>query len=301
MSDDKRETGKNFLKLCISVIVTLLTTIVFLLCGMAIARMFHIQGALDFMAGKPRQYSLKGTASYAMVGSMQELGFIVGPLLAVHFICRKRVSYLGLTSLKKDGKELLVGILAGTVAMTVVFGVLVLLGSVRIQSVSFLNPGVFIIELVIYILVGIGEEVFSRGLFQSILRETKKRFLVFFIPSVFFGAMHLANKGVTLLSVLNLILLGLIFAYAFYRSGSLWLPIGLHITWNFFQGVVYGFPVSGNTDAAMIKQIPVKLSLLNGGSFGPEGGMLVSIMVVILFLGLHYYYRNYTYDFMENE
>lgn len=124
------------------------------------------------------------------------------------------------------------------------------------------------------------------------LRETKSKVMILAIPAVVFGLMHLGNNGISVMAVINLILYGLLAGYCFYRSGNIWLPAGFHITWNFVQGNVYGFSVSGFRTSSFTKTVVVKETPFTGGAFGPEGGIGVTIALVIIFVGVYYYYRN---------
>jgi hypothetical protein len=63
-------------------------------------------------------------------------------------------------------------------------------------------------------------------------------------------------------------------AVAFLGGGSIWLPTGLHFAWNFFQGPVLGFPVSGLEMGGLVQQIPVGSDLVTGGGYGPEAGLV---------------------------
>ena len=77
--------------------------------------------------------------------------------------------------------------------------------------------------------------------------------------------------------------------------------IGYHITWNIFQGVVYGMPVSGLQPPGIITTKYMESNLLNGGAFGIEGGILTTIMTLLSFLFVWYYYRNSNYDFLSDK
>ncbi len=70
--------------------------------------------------------------------------------------------------------------------------------------------------------------------------------LAWFASSIALGVLHVFNPNASLISTLYLVLAGLFLGLGLVMTGSLAIPIGLHITWNFFQGNVFGFPVSGN-------------------------------------------------------
>jgi len=91
-----------------------------------------------------------------------------------------------------------------------------------------------------------------------------------------FGVLHAANPSGSLLSLLNITLAGILLGGAYAATGRLGFPVGLHTTWNFGLGPLFGFPVSGlTTDAAVV---PVQVDgprLVTGGGFGPEGGLVM--------------------------
>lgn len=94
--------------------------------------------------------------------------------------------------------------------------------------------------------------------------------------AVVFGALHAANPGGSVVSFLNIVLAGVLLGVAYAATGRLGFPAGLHTTWNFGLGPLFGLPVSGlRTDAAAV---PVRVDgprLLTGGAFGPEGGLVM--------------------------
>jgi membrane protease YdiL (CAAX protease family) len=94
------------------------------------------------------------------------------------------------------------------------------------------------------------------------------------ISSVIFGFLHAFNPNATPLSSISIAAAGLLFALGFILTGDLAIPIGIHITWNFFEGNVFGFPVSGVTSSTTFIQItqsgPVAWT---GSAFGPEAGL----------------------------
>ena len=97
----------------------------------------------------------------------------------------------------------------------------------------------------------------------------------YLLISVFFGFLHGNNPNATLVSSINVSLIGLFLGLAFILTGELAIPIGLHIAWNFTQGYVFGFPVSGSeTHISLIGIHQTGPILWTGGAFGPEGGLI---------------------------
>jgi hypothetical protein len=110
-----------------------------------------------------------------------------------------------------------------------------------------------------------------------------------------FALLHLGNPNVnwanTLSITAGIFFAGVYLAYAYIRTGQLWLPIGLHIGWNFFQGVVFGFPVSG-MDAYPLTRIKVGgPALWTGGAFGPESGLIVLPSLIVGGILIYLYTR----------
>ena len=246
---------------------------------------------------------LAETLYHALPLALQILMEIVTILLSLGIwkILKYQLKDLGLrdfkTGFKKDG---VIGLLLGFGMCTLIFMILLLTDSVRIDSVNLtLSPsGIGLIPTVL--LVGFAEELFCRGLLMSVLRRSQNKYLIMLLPSVIFGAIHIISPNVTAMSLINIILIGFVLSYMYYRSGSLWMCIGFHITWNLFQSIIYGMPVSGlNFNSLMTTHYPTA-NLLNGGAFGIEGGILTTAANVLLLVFLFFYYRTSTFRFLED-
>jgi membrane protease YdiL (CAAX protease family) len=133
--------------------------------------------------------------------------------------------------------------------------------------------------------VGIYEEMVSRGYLLTNLAEgvngvagLSRRAAVgasMLLTSAIFGVLHAFNENSTVFSSANLAFIGIMFAVGYVATGELGLPIGLHMSWNFFQGTVFGLPVSGAKEGASILGIQqVGPALFTGGAFGPEAGLV---------------------------
>jgi membrane protease YdiL (CAAX protease family) len=214
---------------------------------------------------------------------------------AGRFLDRRRFVDFGLHLHRDWWIDLCFGLALGAVLMALIFLVEWAAGWVAFadffQSSSTglpFIPGI-LSNLVAYICVGIYEELQSRGYQLKNLAEgmnfigPKVAVLIAtLISSVIFGVMHAPNPNATLISTFNLFLAGLFLAVGCVLTGELAIPIGLHITWNFFQGNVFGFPVSGTQAGATFIAIEQGGSdLITGGAFGPEAG-LVGIGAMVL-------------------
>ena len=146
--------------------------------------------------------------------------------------------------------------------------------------------------LTILIFAGWHEELLLRGYQLQTLASGLNLFWGVLISSAFFGVLHLGNPNATWLSAASIFFAGLFLAYGYLSTKQLWLPIGLHIGWNFFEGVGFGFPVSG-LDIYRLTRITVSgPELWTGGAFGPEAG-LVLLPGLILGTALIYIYAQF--------
>jgi hypothetical protein len=127
--------------------------------------------------------------------------------------------------------------------------------------------------LIVYVAVGYYEELLSRGYHLQNLADGLNLPLGLMLSSAVFSVAHLTNPGAKLLSVIGIFAAGFFLAYGWLRTRQLWIPIGLHIGWNFFQGTVFGFPVSGLGGFHLIRQTVAGPEVVTGGAFGPEAGL----------------------------
>ena len=134
------------------------------------------------------------------------------------------------------------------------------------------------------IMAGIVEEILFRGLMFRLSSRVVGTWGAMLFTSALFGLAHLANKGATLGSGVAIMLeAGILLSAAYVVTGRLWLPIGLHIGWNFTEGSIYGMQISGNVvDTGLLRGSLTGPTLLTGGAFGPEA----SIVAVIVCLAL---------------
>jgi len=187
------------------------------------------------------------------------------------------------------------GLLLGAFMLTVVFVVEWIAGWARIASVTqTVFDSAFILTagsaLFTMIAVGVNEELVFRGYQLRNLAEglpfRKKPGLAVVVAwvgtSILFGTAHLLNPNVTLMSWVNVTLAGLLLGWGYVLTGQLALPIGLHITWNFFEWFVFGFPASGLLPVGWLIGTQVNgPEIWTGGAFGPEAGLIITLMIVL--------------------
>lgn len=166
------------------------------------------------------------------------------------------------------------GIVIGGLVMGGIFGVEWALGSLHVSGVRLPDLG-FVTWLPMLVLSALGEEFLFRSLMLSgLVVITRQRWLAVLVMAAFFGLAHAGNPNASPLSVLGNALGALMYGVAFLGSGHIWLPVGLHLSWNFFQGPMLGFPVSGFDMGGLVQQGAAGSPLITGGSYGPEAGLV---------------------------
>lgn len=223
------------------------------------------------------------------ITSLFSLITIGGGILLFKLFYKRNLKHMGLI-FDKCGIELLHGIIIGTFSMIFIFVILFFTGQIEVLEIdkSKIFTVVIIIEFISACLAAFPEEFLARGYMMTALKTTRNKFIIFCTSAILFSLLHLGNPGVTVLSFANTVLAGLLFAYMFVKSGKLWLPSGFHIAWNFFQGDIFGMNVSGNVQSAVFSIKIGANNLLTGGSYGPEGGILVTIVLLLVFLYVYF-------------
>ncbi len=218
--------------------------------------------------------------------------------LAGRFLDRRPFSGFGLRPDRAWWPDLCFGLALGALLMTAVFFLELAAGWITItgafetvgEGSSFALSILFV--LVAFACVGFYEELLSRGYQLQNMAEglnvpslgPKGAILVAWaLSSVVFGLLHLRNPGASLASTGNIAFAGLLLGAGYVLTGRLAIPIGLHITWNFFQGNVFGFPVSGikPIGATFVSIEQGGPASLTGGAFGPEAGLLGTAAMVV--------------------
>ena len=181
------------------------------------------------------------------------------------------------------GKEIAQGLFLGWAAMTGIFLMEMALGLIHVEFTNgfdfafIARKGAF--YLTVFLFAGAAEEVLCRGYLMQVLLEDLGAGVAVFVTAVLFGLFHWMNPFMTGLSTVDLIIVGCVFAIAYLKTRSLWLPTALHVSWNFCEGFLYSQPVSGVPLHHPIFQVTeTGPDWLTGGAFGPEGGIL-SILV----------------------
>lgn len=176
---------------------------------------------------------------------------------------------------------LLLGFGAGALMISLVCGLIYLTGGAKIQWEEGIRlDGWLLLYFIMFVFVGLGEEISFRGYGMGTLKQTGNPWILCGLTALVFGVAHSANANFTLMGCLNICLIGVFLALWVLRSGTIWQAAGFHIAWNYFQGCVFGFDVSGLEVKGMLTTVTSAPSLANGGKFGPEGSLAATAVTL---------------------
>ena len=187
-------------------------------------------------------------------------------------------------------KDIWAGLGITSVAMLGIFAVSIIFGFVEITHSSFHLKDIIYYTGLILLSSGYEEFVFRCILLTFLLMVFKKPWFAILITSLYFGFVHLNNDHATLLSALSNGLGGVMYGLAFVYTRKIWLPWALHFAWNYVQGPILGFPVSGFNVEGILKLNILDHSWLSGVLYGPEGGIvgiafrLIVILLIVLWI-----------------
>ncbi len=210
-------------------------------------------------------------------------GIILVTLLFCKLIQKRKVTTVGFQ--KPDmWKEYLTGMGIGFGIFTAAVLLCVITGSLKIQGMApSFSIGIFVLFLLGYLVQGIAEEVLCRGYFLVSVSRRYPLAVGIIANAVLFAALHLLNNGITVLAFINLVLFGVFASVYFVKRGNIWGVGALHSIWNLAQGNVYGIRVSGiqTSCSVLSSEMVAGRELINGGDFGLEGGLAVTIVLVV--------------------
>ncbi len=214
------------------------------------------------------------------------LGMALGGLLAagtlavyaayVRLVERRAVVELGTAGALP---EFAGGALVGAALFSTTMLVLWMLGAWRPLGVN--GPGALLLPLVGAIVAACVEEVLMRGVLFRILEESLGSWIALGLSAAIFGLLHAFNPGAGVVSTLAIALeAGVLLAAAYMYARRLWLVIGLHASWNFAEGGIFGASVSGSQAHGLFTGRFRGSEALTGGGFGPEAS-IVAVLVCL--------------------
>lgn len=204
-------------------------------------------------------------------------------LIFCKLIEKRSLASMGLTR-KGAVPAYLRGLALGLLLFAVAIGFSYLFGAVRFTGVNpDFDPLLFILLFLGYLIQGFSEELLCRGMLMVTTAKTSRLSFALSVSAFSFAALHAANTGFAPLPFINLALFGFLMGLYMIRGGSIWGAAALHSVWNFAEGVLTGFSVSGmKMPTHLLSVLPTEgKELFIGGAFGPEGGLGVSFALSV--------------------
>ncbi len=209
------------------------------------------------------------------------------PILVSVLYCRliehRSLRTLGFTK-RHCLKDYLVGLIVAIVMMGCAVLIATIGGALHFEGFTFQGSiGMLILFILGWMIQGLSEEVMFRGYFLVSLGAKHNTWIAILVSSIVFSMAHLANDGVTVLSIGNLMLYGAFAAIYFLRTDSIWGIAALHSFWNCAQGNLFGQKVSSMVlDSSLFTFSQNEgYDWLHGGSFGLEGGVATTLVLLI--------------------
>ena len=230
--------------------------------------------------------------NYYLLLSLFSFIFIAGLfLLWVKFFEKRPIATLGFY---KDGwvKELLKGFGLGLLLFSILMLILILSGFYQFVGATF-TPYTFsfvLLTIPFWLIQGGTEELITRGWLLPVMAEKSNKIIAIVVSSSLFGLLHMFNSGFTMQSLINLILFGVLETFYIIKTDNLWGAAGIHGAWNFAQGNIFGVLVSGSTTGSSLLQFAPGSGpdWLTGGSFGAEGSIVCTLVMLVTILILSY-------------
>ena len=216
------------------------------------------------------------------------MGQISAAILFVKFLLKKKLNYI---FFKRDklAKNIVLGLFIGLLQISIYILVDLGRGVLGYDGISLGNLNlIFLGYFVGFFIQSTSEEFLVRGILTRALYNRYGKKIAIILPSVFFGLLHLGNEGVTILSTLNTILVGIFFAKLLFYSDNIMLTSGVHAGWNFSMAMIYGLNVSGFSGFDSLLNFKILNYALYDKAYGPEGSIVVTFIEIISILIIFY-------------
>ncbi|HZD57552.1 MAG TPA: type II CAAX endopeptidase family protein [Anaerolineales bacterium] len=240
----------------------------------------------------------RNTIFFLVNGVVGALTYTGSVYIARRWLDHRSFLNLGLRWRARAVQDLIAGVVMAGLMMAAIYALEWALGWLQFEAFAWQTQPVSqvvqasLLMLVAYVLTGWGEELLFRGYIMQNLISGLNEYWGVVLSAILFALVHLANPHPSIDAVIGLVLSGIFFAWAYLRTRLLWLPIGIHIGWNFFEGTVFGFPVSGTNPFMLLRQSVSGPEVITGGPFGPEAGLVLLLALLIGFLLIFAYTRN---------
>jgi membrane protease YdiL (CAAX protease family) len=245
--------------------------------------------ASDMQANIAQSFSDMGSGSMWLMVAIEFISSVVSIFLFRKFVDRKSFASLGFTT-KGHWHEMIAGFFLAPALIGI--GLIFLYITKHLEwDYNAFNPQTFSIDAGTLMILAFSEELLFRGYVLSNLMESFNKWVALIISAVLFALFHLGNPGISTIPFMSIFLAGILFGINYIYTRNLWFSILLHFSWNFFQGPLYGFKVSGIHFSSLL-QTELKGDIsITGGDFGFEGSFVATALLLIAVLGFYLLYE----------
>ncbi|WP_271785256.1 CPBP family intramembrane glutamic endopeptidase [Aquimarina algiphila] len=276
--------------------------------------------SITFLINIPLQLGLQEVLNQGLLrGSISASIYLLSVVLSLYI----QIKFLDKSSFKKYGlkinkiwiKEFIIGIIISLTQLSIFFLIMYITGNLKIVDFFTTNSSSysfdysfwqgFFSEMFGLIIGSTVEEIFFRAFIFYIVYEAlrtvkkdagKRAVIILIVIAPLFGIAHVGNEGATIISTINLGLDAMMMCLPFLITGRLGMSIGMHFSWNLFQGVIFGFAISGNIAKVSIISVNMPNNLLTGGVFGPEGSVIFILLDIVALIFILYWKKLKKYN-----
>lgn len=268
---EEKNKVKNFFKIILKLLILIVMIAIF--TGgimLALSLIFYRQTYFNSDYKNANLVMLMGTT-----------GQLFAAILFVRFILKKRLDYI---FFKRDklAKNIALGLFFGFLQISIYVLVDLGRGVLEYNGIELGNLNlIFLAYFLGFFIQSTSEEFLVRGILTRVLYDKYGKNLAIILPSLFFGLLHLGNEGVTILSTLNTILVGIFFAKLLFYTDNIMVTSGAHAGWNFSMAMIYGLNVSGFSGFDSLLNFKILNYALYDKFYGPEGSIVVTFIEII--------------------
>lgn len=247
--------------------------------------LFEVLGSMLMakLAGNEALSGLDSAESFLLTYAVMSAGVFLFTWLFRKFVDRR--SFVSLGFEWKGSNDALIGFFTGPAILGLGSLILVAAGYLSFIDAGWHTYPLFI-ELLIFLLAAFTEELVVRGYFLNNLMQSTNKWIALLLSSVLFALLHGANPGISTVALLNIFGAGFFLGINYIYTKNLWYGIFLHFSWNFFEGPVLGYQVSGFNFESILKQTLSGPVLFTGTEFGFEGSVVCLVLLILATLYL---------------
>jgi len=182
------------------------------------------------------------------------------------------------------------GFFLGILILCVGTLILVMTKNLHWTDFNFNGTSLFL-SLGLMLMIAFAEEIVFRGYILNNLLESTGKWMALVISSLLFAGFHMGNSSVDVVPIINIFLASLLLGVNYIYTKNLWFGIALHFSWNFVQGSVLGYAVSGLPLQSIFHHELKGDDLITGGAFGFEGSILTGVLSFVVLVVLVYLYE----------